>query len=241
MDVHYEQNLKRRALNELASRGLDSSHRLLIEWTGKGKRVLEIGCATGYITRELRSQDCTVVGIELDAEAAESARKFCETLLVGDAQDYVLNYDLQGPFDVVLLGDVLEHLVDPWAVLRGLQKHLKPCGRILVSLPNVAFFKSRWNLLWGRWEYQDLGLMDRTHLRFFTFDSFHRLAWKCGYHVKKYTINEGRCPGGILFQRIPILDYYFGKLSKYLQRTFPNLFGYHFTFELISMSDNCGS
>lgn len=234
--MQYAAESRRRALELLSHKGLADYHRLLLEWTGAHKRVLEIGCATGYMTKELVHNGCTVVGVEIDQEAASQARASCETLLIGDAEDYILHYDLQGPFDVVLMADVLEHLIDPWAVLKGLHKHIKTDGRILVSLPNVAFFRSRVNLLLGRWEYQEFGLMDRTHLRFFTFHSFHRLAWTCGYHVHRYTITEGRFPGGRVLAGIPIVKDYFAKFNRHMQRSFPNFCGYHFIYELTPMS-----
>ncbi|MBN2054760.1 class I SAM-dependent methyltransferase, partial [bacterium] len=166
--MRYDPELKQRALADLERGGLGPAHRVILAWVGRDRSVLELGCATGFLSRELAAQGCRVVGVEIDDAAALNAAPYCHAIHVGDAQRLVESTQLGGPFQVVVMSDVLEHLVDPWTVLTSLKRHLAPGGRVLVSIPNVAFFKNRWNLLRGCWEYSDLGLMDRTHLRFFS-------------------------------------------------------------------------
>jgi SAM-dependent methyltransferase len=117
----------------------------------------------------LVERGCTVSGIEYDEAAAAVAEPVMERMVVGDASSIDLLAEF-GPqaFDVVVFGDVLEHLPDPVRVLRGVLPVLRPGGSIVVSLPHVAHGDVRLALLQGRWDYRELGLLDRTHLRFFT-------------------------------------------------------------------------
>lgn len=162
----------------------NSVHAMTLRFVGSAKRVLEIGCASGHVTRALVAQGNTVVGVEIDAEAAKTAAEHAERVVVGDLEDMDLDVELAGDrFDVVVLGDVLEHLRDPLAVLRSARRLLAPKGFIVTSLPNVAHVDVRLMLLSGRWDYRDLGLMDRTHLRFFTRASARKLLADAGLSV----------------------------------------------------------
>ena len=147
----------------------DNTHANVIRMVGASRRVLELGPATGYMTEILRANDCAVVGIEIDAEMAKQAARFCERVIVGDLDELDLEAELGDErFDVIVAADVLEHLKDPLDALRRLRPFLAPEGFFVVSLPNIAHAGVRLALLQGRFEYRDLGLLDRTHLRFFT-------------------------------------------------------------------------
>jgi 2-polyprenyl-3-methyl-5-hydroxy-6-metoxy-1,4-benzoquinol methylase len=159
-------------------------HAMTLRFVGSNKRVLEIGCASGHVTRALVAQGNTVVGVEIDPEAAKTAAEHAERVVVGDLDDMDLDVELGGDrFDVVVLGDVLEHLRDALPVLRSARRLLAPKGFIVVSLPNIAHVDARLMLLSGRWNYRDLGLMDRTHLRFFTRASARKLLADAGLSV----------------------------------------------------------
>lgn len=145
------------------------SHALRI--VGSGHRVLEVGCSTGYVTEHLVAAGNTVVGVELDPEAATLAERFAERVHVADLDLVRVSSIEHDRFDVIVLGDVLEHLRDPDTTLRDLMTLLAPDGRMVISIPNVAHVDMRLLLLEGRWTYQDTGLLDRTHLRFFTRES----------------------------------------------------------------------
>ena len=143
---------------------------LLLNWVGRDKRVLELGCSTGYMSKYLvQNQNCSVIGIELDRAAAQQAAKFCREVHVRNLNnaDRFAGLDQQS-FDVVLMGDVLEHLTDPRGVLIQIRKFLDHNARIVVCLPNVLHWLTRIKMLLGHFDYEPSGTLDHTHLRFFT-------------------------------------------------------------------------
>ncbi|MDX6716765.1 MAG: hypothetical protein QOH30_3323 [Baekduia sp.] len=174
----------------VAEHGLATSHRLVLDAVADGARVLDVGCATGYLAAELARRGCTVVGVEFDQVAAQQARAFCREVVVGDLESEAVRADVQravtdaGGVDTVICADVLEHLRDPWAVLAWLRTLLDPGGRAIVSVPNIAHWTVRRALLRGRFDYADFGLLDRTHLRFFTRASATELAHRAGFAVR---------------------------------------------------------
>lgn len=154
----------------------DNTHANVIRMVGHSQRVLELGPASGYMSRVLREHDCAVVGIELDPELASQAAEICERVIVGDLDVIDLGAELaDDSFDVIVAADVLEHLKDPLGALQRLRPFLRRDGYIVVSLPNVAHASVRLALLQGRFQYRELGLIDRTHLRFFTHDTIRQL------------------------------------------------------------------
>ena len=151
-----------------------SSHRVLIDLVGsKPAKVLEVGTASGLIGERLTAAGHRVVGVEADRHAANQARPHYESFYEADLM--TLAALPEAPFDVVVAGDVLEHLPRPRAALRLLAGFLGPGGRLLFSVPNVAFLSVRLGLLVGRFEYGERGVLDRDHLRFFTRRSLCRL------------------------------------------------------------------
>lgn len=154
----------------------NNSHTYIVELVGGNKRVLDVGCATGYLARALRQRGCVVSGFESDPEAAEVARADLDTLVVGDLEETDLAQAFAGhTFDVVVFGDVLEHLREPLTTLRQAWPLLAEGGSVVASIPNIAHGSVRLALLQGRFQYQDLGLLDHTHLRFFTRDSVEEM------------------------------------------------------------------
>ncbi len=131
--------------------------------------VLDVGCANGATGRVLKQRfpGSRVTGIELDPLLAEEARTCLDRVLLADAlQGLEILSTESRTFDLVLCGDVLEHLPDPWAALRLIRGLTRGC--VIVSLPNVAHYSTIWSLFAGkRWPYRDRGIHDRTHLRFF--------------------------------------------------------------------------
>lgn len=134
------------------------------------KRVLEVGCGSGATLKWLKEIGrCEEsVGIELMSRAAEEALLAVDQVIVADIEEDCVRFPL-GHFDLVLCLDVLEHLRDPWRVLCGIVQWLGPGGVLVASVPNIRYRDVLVDLLFrGRFEYADLGILDRTHLRFFT-------------------------------------------------------------------------
>jgi 2-polyprenyl-3-methyl-5-hydroxy-6-metoxy-1,4-benzoquinol methylase len=160
------------------------AHAKLLAAVGTGKRVLEVGCSSGYLARPLRERGNTIVGVELDPQAAREAEQWCERVIVGDVESAALPLE-PASFDVVLCGDVVEHLRDPVTVLARLRPLLRPGGALVLSTPNIANWAMRLSLLAGRWRYTDRGFLDRTHVHFFTRATLVEAVEGAGYRVRR--------------------------------------------------------
>jgi len=136
-------------------------------------RILEVGTSTGYLGMMLRKQGHYVAGIDGCREWAEKAREHYDVFHVADIEEFEFPY--RGDFDYILFADVLEHLRDPTAVLKHSLPSLKKSGKVIVSVPNIANLAIRLTLLLGRFDYTDRGILDRTHLRFFTLRSLKKM------------------------------------------------------------------
>ena len=156
----------------------------LSEWVPAGSTVLELGPAGGYFTRHLQeSLHCVVDAVEIDCEMAEAARPWCRRLLQGDLETLTLTELFEAhAYDVIVLADVLEHLRFPERILLQLPALLKQDGFCLISVPNVAYGGLIAGLLEGHFDYRNEGLLDRTHLRFFTQHSLAALLGETGWH-----------------------------------------------------------
>jgi 2-polyprenyl-3-methyl-5-hydroxy-6-metoxy-1,4-benzoquinol methylase len=160
------------------------NHQAELDLVPAGSRVLEIGAADGHMTQALSKKGCEVTAVEPDEALAASARQFCRRLVVSDAESPDFETQLEGElFDVVLLGDVLEHFKKPEEAIRRLRLHLSPGGCLVVCLPNVAHGAVRLALLQGHFDYRPWGLLDRTHLRFFTMTSLSSMFEEAGYVI----------------------------------------------------------
>lgn len=159
----------------------NNPHAYAIQMVGGGKRVLEVGCSVGHVSEHLLAAGNTVVGVEIDEASAIEAREVLETVHVVDLDVTPLTSVEHGEFDVVVLGDVLEHLRDPGPVLADLVTLLAADGELVISIPNLAHIDVRLMLLEGRVDYQDDGLLDRTHLRWFTKSALRDLIATQGF------------------------------------------------------------
>ena len=128
---------------DLDKSGLSVERRLVLERVGHGKSVLEVGAHTGYFSDRLRSRGCLVTAVEMDPAAAQRATARANHVIVGDIEDAQVREQLAGPFDVILYMHVLEHLVDPWRVLRESHSLLKAGGSLIILIPNVAAWRIR--------------------------------------------------------------------------------------------------
>ena len=158
------------------------AHSKLTAQVPDGSRVLDAGCSTGYLSEQLVRRGCTVTGLELDPVAAAVAEQFCERVIIGDVERMDLPFE-PDEFDVVLGGDIIEHLRDPQAALARLRPFLRPGGRLVLSTPNIANWAIRLSLLAGGFDYTDRGILDRTHAHLFTRRSLLRCIEGAGYRL----------------------------------------------------------
>lgn len=150
-------------------------------------RVLEIGCgigATGAELKRFRGPGTVVVGVELCPDAAEMAHQVLDSVFTGDVEKIELPFG-KSYFDCVIYGDVLEHLIDPWRILERHKELLKPGGVIIASIPNVAHYRVVRMLRRKEWNYQDSGIMDITHIRFFSIKTIHAMFERAGLNITK--------------------------------------------------------
>lgn len=165
------------------------------------RRILDVGCASGALGRALKEgQGCEVIGIECVPEVAAIARSRLDRVHVGDAAAVAPSLP-EAYFDCIIVADVLEHLAEPAALLSALRRSLAPNGRLILSVPNVRHWSVIRGLLEGRWDYAEAGLLDRTHLRFFTRRTIEELLRSTGFRpmsVQATSINYDPVPANVV-------------------------------------------
>lgn len=182
--------------------------------------MLDIGCGAGAFAAGLRQAraggaDLEIWGVEMCPEAARLAAEVMDRVLTGDFHQ--VESDLpRGHFDVIVLNDVLEHVIQPDALLERIRPLLTDEGVVVASIPNVRHFFNVVDLvLHGRWDYTDEGILDRTHLRFFTRSSMKRMFQEAGYRVDRM---EGiNATGSLKFKLVNLLTLGRWADMKYLQ------------------------
>jgi 2-polyprenyl-3-methyl-5-hydroxy-6-metoxy-1,4-benzoquinol methylase len=165
----------------------NNSHTIAIDFiaekAGDQKlRILDVGCSAGYLGEYFKTLGHHVTGIDINAEAIEVAKGYLDEVYCESLDTFFARTFAQ-KFDAVIFGDVLEHVTNSEEILKKTAQHLSPTGFVVASIPNVSHLAVRAMLLEGRWEYADLGLMDRDHLRFFTKESIHKLFADASYEI----------------------------------------------------------
>jgi len=153
----------------------------LVEDARRPLRILDVGSADGYLGAILKERGHYVAGVERDPRLAERARPIYDRFYRVDVDGF--DFPERHEYDLIIFADILEHLPDPAAVLRRCVASLKDDGMIIVSVPNVANLVVRLSLLFGRFDYGDRGILDRTHLRFFTLKSLTDMLEQCGLKI----------------------------------------------------------
>jgi len=171
-----------------------SSHSVILARLrdGRGRKALDVGAADGFLSERLTAQGWSVTALERDPDLAARARGRCKEVVVADLE--AAPPLLHGPFDAIVYGDVLEHVSDPRATLVALDRTLAPGGTVIVSVPNVAHIWIRLSLLGGRFDYADRGILDRTHLRFFTRRTLLALLRSAGLDVSELAVTPVPLP-----------------------------------------------
>lgn len=193
-------------------------NRIAVEQVPLDSFVLDMGCATGFIGEYLiKNKNCQVIGVELDEEEATLAKKRLSGVVITDLESYDAFSQIKKAarnknFDIILATSVIEHLKDPNTFLLNIKKVIKPDGKIIISTPNIAHWTIVKSLLKGDFNYEEYGILDRTHVRFFTPKSFRKLFEENGFKVEDVQVDY--VGGG------------YPKISSFLYRLFPNLFAY---------------
>lgn len=149
-------------------------------------RVVEVGCSSGSLAKAYidANADCHYTGIEINAKFAEVARQFCSEVVNGNIEHFDEKKFLNlFPSDCWIFGDVLEHLYDPWALLRRIRQLVAPDAQIIACVPNAQHWSMQIKLNCGQFRYQDQGLMDRTHIRWFTRITMIEMFASSGYKI----------------------------------------------------------
>jgi len=157
----------------------------------KDNRILEVGCAkgnTGYVLKK-ENYAKEVIGIELVPEIAKEAENKLDKVICGNVEKIQLNFE-EKYFDYIICGDVLEHLYDPWGTIKKLKVFLKDGGFFISSIPNIRNFNILFDLIFkGEWKYVDTGILDKTHLRFFTKKTMIKMFAQNGFEIVKVVPN----------------------------------------------------
>lgn len=149
-------------------------------------RVVEVGCSSGAIAREYKKTNpgCEYIGIEIDPTYAEVARLQCTRVLVGNIEKMSnTEFSSLAQADCWIFGDVLEHLYDPWSVLRRVRSTLTSEASVVACIPNAQHWSVQWRLNTGEFRYEDMGLLDRTHIRWFTRKTIADLFHSTGFEI----------------------------------------------------------
>lgn len=183
-------------------------HQLALERVPTKSTVLELGCATGYITNILHKKNCVVTCVEIDKASASLAKPYAHKLFIANLNE-PSTIPIKSSFEVVLCMDVIEHLTNRKKLLSWVNKRLKFDGILILSTPNIAHIRIRMNLLWGNFTYEPIGIMDETHVHFYTKDTLTQELSLAGFAIEE-------CIGSADLGQIP----FFGRLLRYLPKSF---------------------
>src|SRR3989304_1654424 len=146
-------------LDDIEELDANNSHSFILKFIENSKLVLDVGSSTGFLGKALRKRNIRAVGVEFDSAAAEKTKPFYDKVIVGDVtlQD-VLNQIENKAFDAVVLGDVVEHLTDPWSFVKEIAKKITDNGDLIISIPNLGHASVIASLLSGSFQYRDMGI-----------------------------------------------------------------------------------
>lgn len=184
-------NQFRKIYNNKVNVYFDHVNPYVINYVKSNKTILDVGCASGelgsYLKKHLNSK---VYGIDVSNKAIKNAKSKLDKALVCNIETDKLPFKNKF-FDIIICGDVLEHLFDPELSLIKLKRYLKDDGYIILSVPNVANIEIRWNLLRGKFDYQKSGILDNSHLRFFTKNTLLKMIDNCKFKVERMSYTSG--------------------------------------------------
>lgn len=184
-------------------------------------RVLDVGCGIGILGRYLDGKQCVVTGWDLKLENTSDYKQYYTSMSERNVEKEGLGNE---KYDAVIFSDVLEHLYDAGKVLCQSRSLLNAGGKVLVSLPNVVYFENRLRVLRGNWDYTKDGILDHTHIRFYTLATAQKFLTDVGFTIR------------YMEPEIPVIDSEWKRnLFSFLSKTFPSLFAIGWLFEIVPM------
>ncbi len=194
----------------------------VVRWISEGpSTVLDLGCGSGGNAAFLATRGATVDGVTLSAAEADHVSRWCRHVAVFNLENG-LPPELGGPYDAIICSHVLEHLCFPRQLLVDVRSRLKPGGRLIVAIPNLLVLRNRLDLLLGRFEYQEGGIMDDTHFRWYTLQTLTRLLQAAQFTIAE-AYGAGNVPLGPLRRFAPELC---RKIDRAACDSLPGLFGW---------------
>lgn len=194
----------------------------IIKIVGPRKKILEIGPATGYMTKVLLKNACIVDVVENDRKSFSKLPGGIRKAFKGSIEDQSILNKIGNDYDFIIMADVLEHLINPENFLKKLRKKASGKTALLISVPNIASWTARKQLFFkGDFEYQESGLLDKTHLHFYTVNTLPKILSGCGWKVLKIIGTITRVPLESLLGKIPFL-------RQFIVEKYRNLSYYHF-------------
>ncbi len=171
-------------------------------------KILDIGCATGYLGKLLKHRNNYVVGVDISEAAVRQAKKVLDHAYALDIETEMLPKSMT--FDLIIMTEVIEHLFQPKDSLKKLLRHLKPNGRVFLSTPNFLYWGNRLQFLLGHFSYSAQGVFDESHIHFFTYTTIRKLLEDLGLNI----VEENHIVGG--------------RIGRFLAVFFPGAFASHF-------------
>jgi 2-polyprenyl-3-methyl-5-hydroxy-6-metoxy-1,4-benzoquinol methylase len=172
-------------------------------------KILDVGCAFGVIGA-LRESPKNVYGIERDSELLRLAEKNCQKVYAMDLEDFDPKSFPESEFDFIFCGDIIEHVLDPLGLLKGLARLLSKEGYVVISVPNIAQFPFRLQLLLGNFNYEETGVLDKTHMHLYTHATAKALIKEAGLEIIKFF------PSGTIVSYIPLFPRFFASQLIFL-------------------------
>ncbi len=214
--------------NDKASVYENNINKFVVNLVGINERILDVGCSDGALGEFLQKyKNAEVTGIDISSIAVKKAKRVLHKALVANIEE---NEELDLPlayFDVITYADIIEHLFDPESVLRRFNRYLKKGGYVIISTPNIVNINIRFGVLKGNFDYTEHGILDNSHIRFFTKKNLKNMVEKTGLQIEKWDYSPGF---GFLFlkekniKNMKLLV----NLKRILTRTNPKLFSAQF-------------
>lgn len=193
----------------------------------KPELVLDVGCGAGDNARHLQADGWTVDGITLSSDESIAAKTWCRHVWIHNLENGLPGSTPNGSYRIIVASHVLEHICYPAKLLRDCYNELNPQGYLLVALPNLLFWKNRMKIAAGYFTYEEYGLMDYTHFRWYTFQSAQALLQNNGFYVEK-AIADGYFPLWKIRHILP--NSISEKIDRLFSQVFPGLASYQMIF-----------